>query len=250
MRHATFRDTKVAWYDVSFLVFDLICSAASASMGCYFAEAAGKKACKLDVPLYLIIVGAGNFVLSIVRFTCPVSGSMLQLALNFGLIIYGGHLVFGYWQDVDFDNEASPYYCNEIPYTTAVNSVSFFVLYYLLGIVFYSCCCVWIYWLHCRHSAWAYRYSSGYIYGSLHYVSTRLCQQERGASANKKEDLKSDEVVLLTLTDKSGDSASVSIPQANEVEPNGSAHREEASSLDDRPEAQRYDDSLNSITVS
>lgn len=169
---------KVTWYDISFLMFDLVCSLCSAVMGAFFVNAAGDHSCKFGIPLFLILAGVGNFVLSTFRFLYPVAGSLLQLQFNLGIIVYGSIVAFGNWAKVEFEDTTSPYFCNEVPYRSAVTSVIFFIAYYASGVAFYFCCCLWIYTCRRRRhpedgddDVWAYKYSSGYIYCSMHSLS-------------------------------------------------------------------------------
>ncbi len=164
---------KVAWYDVAFLMFDLVCSISSVITGAFFATASEGNSCKLGIPLYFILGGAGNLSLSTFRFLFPVAGSLLQLQFNLGMIVYGSILAFGNSKTVDLNNPSSPYFCHELPFRSALFSIVALILYFGAGVLFYLFCCLYIYFCQGRGAkdTWAYKYSSGYLYSSIFFLA-------------------------------------------------------------------------------
>ena len=173
---------RVAWYDMAFLMFDLVCSITSGTMGAYFATASDiDSRCKVvGIPAFLIAGGSGNFALSTFRFLSPGAGSLLQLLFNLGMIVYGSVVAFGGGDGgrpaVDFNNPRSEVFCNYLPYRSALSTVVLLIVYFTSGILFYVCCCFWIYLCAGREwsDSWAYKYSSGYIYCSMHFITAFL----------------------------------------------------------------------------
>jgi len=162
--------------DVFFFATDVISSTTAAVFGALFliARLNGEGAACAHTPLFILICGGGNLALSIWRFVRPVPGSLAAFLFNLCMIVYGSVVAFGRSTDYSY------YLCDDAPFDMAVSTLVAFVAYYACGVLFYLMCCVWVYLRVTgrgeNDDAWAYSYSAGYIYCSLHYFESHCGQ--------------------------------------------------------------------------
>ena len=123
LTHTSVNNEEFTVIDVISLVLDLMLFGFVAVVGTiYFFDLTGevRHTCKItQIPLYLMISGYTNIVLSAFRFFVVLTGSVIQGCFNFAMVIYGSILIFAEypgWERVVVDNDA---YCYTLPFITA-----------------------------------------------------------------------------------------------------------------------------------
>ena len=129
------RDRK-SIIDYISLALDLLIFGYFAVIGTiYTVNKSGENACSIGVPLFLMIAGYTNVVLSILRFFLPLVGTISQCTFNLAMCIYGGVLIFsryGKWESVD---HTKPNYCNPLPFLTAFVFVIVTILWFAVILI-------------------------------------------------------------------------------------------------------------------
>ncbi len=129
------RDRK-SIIDYISLALDLLIFGYFAAIGTiYTVNKGGESACFIGVPLFLMIAGYTNVVLSVLRFFLPLVGTISQCTFNLAMCIYGGVLIFsryGKWESVD---HTKPNYCNPLPFLTAFVFVIVTILWFAVILI-------------------------------------------------------------------------------------------------------------------
>lgn len=165
--------TRFGWLDICFFMFDIFCALVTMIVGIYFMDRTGENACKIAIPMFLMVNSLANISLSFLRFFYPVAGALVMLAANLILIVYGSILTFGKLASVDFLDQTKSDYCYETVFATGSNTVIFFITYFLVNILFISCRWLWTKICKCQETT-SHNYSAGYIMTSMNILRNFL----------------------------------------------------------------------------
>jgi len=91
--------------------------------------------CSFAIPLYLMITGYTNCVLSVFRFFVPLVGTILQCCFNFAMAIFGAFLVFANQNHRSADTQDKDHYCAETPFLVAFVFVIVQIIWFVSVVV-------------------------------------------------------------------------------------------------------------------
>ncbi len=117
------------------LALDLLIFGCFAAVGTVYYVGTGENTCRMGVPLYLMIAGYTNLLLSVLRFAVPLIGTFLQCTFNLAMCIYGGVLVFGHYHTWDGNDVANSDYCHPLPFLTAFVFVIVTILWFAVILI-------------------------------------------------------------------------------------------------------------------
>ncbi len=130
-------DDKKTTIDYISLAMDLFIFGFLAAIGTAYHDGVGDKSdpwnrCNYPIPLFLMITGYSNVVLSLFRFALPVMGTLAQCLFNMVSAGVGGYLVFGNyptWNGLDPNADT---YCNTLPFLAAFIFTVVTILWYAI----------------------------------------------------------------------------------------------------------------------
>ncbi len=105
--------------------------------------------CAFEVPLFLMVTGYANILLSIIRFGLPVLGTFVQCFFNMVVAGFGGYIMFSNYRQWNGKDSSQENYCHPLPFLTAFVFTLVTVLWYgIIVLVVATVFCVAI----CRNS--------------------------------------------------------------------------------------------------
>ena len=140
----TAHDHKRGCIDYVSLVLHLVIFSLIAAVGTMNLNLKGGpvvQSCPLArVPLFLMIAGFANIVLSVFRLFFTVAGAGAQCLFNFVMCIYGGYVVFSNYDDWTSKDPNEVTYCNYVPFMIAFVYVIIQIIYF--GTIIFMLCIV------------------------------------------------------------------------------------------------------------